>query len=272
MAKKKKSKKNFDTEQIQMFIQGSESFLQASVLNEKMLSDIAPQLTKLGSTSVLGFNQNWHYIYSVLNAISANFGMAFELKLKCLQYLSTGHITETHILPDIYNDIDPVIQDKLSKHYEQWRIQEPYPNAFIHYARNAVEIELPSIISLENFVSLLRFFHDIGLYARRYAFENFKPTQWEYVVIPSAFQFLVDRINDVIQDFGNIPSSIKNEPLTTVCTVVEKTYKDNWGTGVYSIDPVSKDLKSKKNGMIMAKNTVSDGTVFNPLIKKEITS
>ena len=271
MAKKIKKSKNFDTEQIQMFIQGSESFFQASVLNEKMLSDIAPQLTNLGSTSVLGFNQNWHYIYSVLNAISANFGMALELKLKCLQYLSTGHITETHVLPDIYNDIDTVIQDKLSKHYEQWRIQEPYPDAFIHYARNAVEIELPSIVSLENFKSLLRFFHDIGLYARRYAFENFKPTQWEYVVIPSAFQPLVNRINDVITDFGNTPSRTKNEPLTTVCTIVEDAYKDDWGTGVYSIDPVSKDLKSKKNGMLMAKNTVSGGTVFNPLIKKQIT-
>ena len=146
---------------------------------------------------------------------------------------------------------------------------------FIKYVYNENQIVLPSITPIDNFKGLLKFFDKMGLYARRFAFEKFESNRWEYVVLPSAFKGLIDKLNVFIQSFGIKPFPINSRSLFQSHIILDKEsaedYLKKWGTGTFQIDASSGDLCSIENPNKINENFIlirrEDGnTEINPII------
>ena len=238
--------KNLTDEQINMLVSGSDSFFTTSLFAEEKFKSLFPRLDDLYPLETFGVSKaNLYHVYGLMNAMSANFGMAFELKLKCIQYFTLNGILHDHSLENLFDCLTQVTQDVLSKHYEEWIAQCPYDKKFIKYVHSGNQVVLPSITSIENFKGLLNFFDEIGLYDQRFAFENFEPNDWEHMVLPSAFEGLIKRINTFIFKFGIKPSPSESQTFFVPHIIFDaEDYHQKWGVATYQTDPSSGNLNN----------------------------
>ena len=260
--------KNLTDEQINMLVSGSESFFRTALFAEEKFKTLFPRLDNLYPLETFGVSKaNLYHVYGLMNAMSANFGMAFELKLKCIQYFTLKGILHDHSLENLLDCLNPITQDVLSEYYQKWITQCPYEKKFIKYVHSGNQIVLPSITSIGNFKCLLKFLDQIGLYDQRFAFENFEPSEWEHVVLPSAFSGLIVKLNDFILKFG-IPSSPSESQSYFVPHIIfdAEDYNKKWGVATFQRDPSSGNLNSISGQLASAQMT--DGKLeMNPIIE-----
>ena len=125
--RKNVSGKQLTDEQINMFIWGAESFFTTSlVAEEEFIKNLYPILGDTRPGEIFSLETNLYYLYGLLNTISSNFGMALELKLKCIQYLTRKEILRDHILVDLFDCLNQNTQSILSEYYQEWIVQRPY--------------------------------------------------------------------------------------------------------------------------------------------------
>ena len=300
--------KNFTDEQINMFVQGSEAFWTASLFAEERFKTLFPRIDDLyPSKTVPASNAQLYKVYSILrampplpgiddlypgeiiavpkaqlfhvysfmNAMSSNFGMALELKLKCIQYFTLNGILKDHSLENLFDCLEPTTKDTLSNYYQEWITQCPYEKKFIKYVHSENQIVEPSITPIENFKGLLKFFDEIGLYDRRFAFENFEPNEWEHAVLPSSFQPLINKINGFISGFGIKPSPSKNYSFFVPHMILETEsadeYYEKWGSSTYQIDPSSGNLTCIDGNFSIAKSDEPGHFEANPIIEYSLS-
>ena len=269
--------KNLTDEQINMFVWGSESFFATSLFAEEKFNNIFPELDNLYSSSVLAAPKgNLYHAYSLLDVMSSNFGMAFELKLKCIQYFTLNGIFHDHVLENLFNCLPKVTQDSLSRYYREWIAQCLYEKKFIKYVHSENQIVIPSITPIDNFKGLLKFFDEIGLYNRRFAFERFESTEWSYAVLPSAFKGLIKRLDSFIRSFGIKSSPSKSQsffiPHLIFDTESAENYYEEWGRGgTYQIDPLSGNLDAIEDSFLLARVPANSNVPeMNPIIKQDM--
>ena len=118
---------------------------------------------------------------------------------------------------------------------------------------------------------MLKFFDEIGLYDRRFAFENFEPNEWEHAVLPSSFQPLIDKINGFISRFGIKPSRSKDYSFFTPHIILDKESADEhyekWGASTYQIDPSSGNLTLIDGNFSIGRSDEPGHFEANPIVE-----
>ena len=263
--------KNLTDEQINMLVWGAESFYATSLLAEEKFKSLFPRLDNLYPLETFGVSKaSLYHVYGLMDAMSANFGMAFELKLKGIQFFTLKGILHDHVLENLFDCLTQITQDVLSQYYQEWIAQCPYEKKFIKYVHSEDQIVLPSITPIENFKGLLKFFDEIGLYDRRFSFENFEPNQWEYVVLPSAFGGLVAKLNDFISQFGITYSPSESQSSFVPHIILDaksaEEYDKKWGVSTFQVDPSSRDLIKIDGNLAFGR--MNDGKLeMNPIVE-----
>ena len=263
--------KNFTNEQINMFVWGSESFFATSLFAEEKFKNFFPRLDNLypGESCAVS-KANLYHVYGLMNAMSSNFGMALELKLKCIQYFTLNGILHDHRLENLFKCFNQDTQETLYEYYAKWIFQCPYNKKFIKYVHSENQIVLPSITPIEDFKSLLKFFDEIGLYDRRFAFESFEPNEWAHAVLPSAFQGLIQKLNAFIQSFGIAPSPSQSQAFFVPHIILDvknaEEYYEKWGASTFQIDPSNGNLNKIKDSWVFGR--MNDGKLeMNPIVE-----
>ena len=175
-----------------------------------------------------------------------------------------------------FNCLPKVTQDSLSRYYRGWIAQYLYEKKFIKYVHSENQIVIPSITPIDNFKGLLKFFDEIGLYNRRFAFERFESTEWSYAVLPSAFKGLIKRLDSFIRSFGIKSSPSKSQsffiPHLIFDTESAENYYEEWGRGgTYQIDPLSGNLDAIEDSFLLARVPANSNVPeMNPIIKQDI--
>ena len=172
---------------------------------------------------------------------------------------------------NLFDCLEPVTQDALSNYYQEWIAQCPYEKKFIKYVHSENQTVEPSITPIENFKGLLKFFDEIGLYDRRFAFENFEPNEWEHAVLPSSFQPLINRINGFISGFGIKPSPSKDYSFFVPHMILAKEsadeYYEKWGSSTFQIDPSSGNLTHIDGNFSIARSDKPGHFEMNPIVE-----
>lgn len=133
-------------------------------------------------------------------------GLGIELKLKALYYKTTGSIHHnTHGLVTVYNSLDANIQSQLTDIFNEWVNELPGPQtvakAYIH--SNTLPNPPSNNLQSTGFQGILEFFDYVGLYSRRYSFEDFSYNEWWQVVYPKTLAPLIDKITGFTNGLAN---------------------------------------------------------------------
>ncbi len=139
---------------------------------------------------------------SITTAMMTNLGIALELRLKVLHARVKSPIPLTHELVQLYDSLGESVRLKLTGIYEQfledWEREEDETDIFRAYVTAKETEEEPSqqpqLSSIETLRGLLSYLDDIGLYSRRYSFENFSSNKWWLAVELEFFTRLLSRL------------------------------------------------------------------------------
>ena len=162
------------------------AFLEVELLARKHLNEIQPSPM---STAYI----------SLATTIMTNLGMGFELKLKALHYKATGFIPCTHKFVKIYDSLDEgSIKTRLTEIYRECLKDTPDRSIVMAYVFSKTQPSpLPSR-QVRDFREFLSYLDEIGLYNRRYSFEEFSSREWWTEIRPTFLAQLINRITEFI--------------------------------------------------------------------------
>ena len=133
-------------------------------------------------------------------------GLGIELKLKALYYKTTGSVhPNTHALVTVYDSLDANIKSQLTDIFNEWRSAFPERSELgVAYIRSKTVPNSPSNnLQSAGFRGILEFFDHVGLYSRRYSFEDFSYNEWWQVVYPKTLAPLIDKITGFTNGLAN---------------------------------------------------------------------
>lgn len=133
-------------------------------------------------------------------------GLGIELKLKALYYKTTSSIhPNTHALVDVYDSLDASVKSELTDIFDEWvkefKVPQTIAVAYVH----SKEQPSPPNNNLQStgFRGILGFFDDVGLYSKRYSFEDFSYNKWWKVIYPSTLAPLISRITEFTNNLAD---------------------------------------------------------------------
>ncbi len=142
---------------------------------------------------------------SLSTVMMTNLGMGIELMLKLLYYKTTNSIhTPTHELVKIYDSLNPSTELELTEIFNDYMSQLQSPQTLaVAYIQSKTQPGVPSMnLQSKGFRSILEFLDSIGLYSRRYSFEDFSYSDWWHVISPKA---LAPYLNKITEFTNNLP-------------------------------------------------------------------
>lgn len=140
--------------------------------------------------------------YSYSTVWMTNLGLSFELKLKAMSYLRKGGYRAIHELNGLYQALDADIQSQLTSVFKQF-VQNRLGANFYDVRRGpSMEDKIPgprfSREADKSFGDLMKYFDNIKLFMRRYAFESFDPGKPWVELNPEPLARLVAEMNSLI--------------------------------------------------------------------------
>ena len=147
---------------------------------------------------------------SITTAMMTNLGLALELRLKVLHARVKSPIPYTHELVQLYDKLGESVRSKLTGIYEQflkdWESEEDETDIFRAYVTAKETEEEPSqqpqLSSIETLRGLLSYLDDIGLYSRRYSFENYSSHEWWLTAELEFFSLLLSRLTEYTNELA----------------------------------------------------------------------
>lgn len=134
---------------------------------------------------------------SLSTAIMTNLGMGLELKLKAIHYKASGFIPHTHVLVEIYDSLDAgSIKSRLTDIYKECLKAPPDRPITIAYVFSKKQPNPPPSYQVRDFREFLSYLDEIGLYNRRYSFENFSNREWWLDIQQAFLKQLINRITE----------------------------------------------------------------------------
>ena len=142
-------------------------------------------------------------VISRATAMMTVLGLGIELQLKALYYKTTSSVhRNTHGLGLVYDSLDANIKSQLTDIFNEWRNEfTEGPNLGVAYIFSETVPNSPSnSFQSTGFRGLLEFFDHVGLYSRRYSFEDFSYNEWWLVVYPKTLAPLINKITEFTND------------------------------------------------------------------------
>ena len=122
-----------------------------------------------------------------------NFGLALELTLKRISYMS-GHKQKIkeHELAKIYDLLSCDIKNELEENFKNWQTNNDLKPLEINLKHPSDRKEM----SIKTFLELLKFLDTHDLYGKRYDFESFSIEKGQDIIAPSFFETFFNRLNN----------------------------------------------------------------------------
>ena len=133
-------------------------------------------------------------------------GLGIELKLKALYYKTTSSVhPNTHALVTVYDSLDANIKSQLTDIFNEWTSTFPEGSKLgVASIRSKTVPNSPgNNLQFTGFRGILEFFDHVGLYSRRYSFEDFSYNGWWQVIYPRTLAPLMKKVTEFTNNLAD---------------------------------------------------------------------
>ena len=139
-----------------------------------------------------------------MTIMMCNLGMAFELRLKLLLIKTGAEVVKSHNLAQLFSELPCTVRSDLNTVYADVLEKQQLTIVAFKSTRTLKPPKPPDDNRpLNTFGQILKYFDDIGLYSKRYAFESYERDQWNYYFDPPTPLFdLLGKITKYTTEIG----------------------------------------------------------------------